>query len=169
MTISAILPDGIHLTQNGVYRGRLSVSFLGTQSAVSDGLGKQGFTEVVFFDKNALPADWPADQQTDEAKWPNWTGYLQGRFTMTDRVIPLSELPAGITLNSMWLYSAAAAPPAPPGPGPGPGPSPDPVSPPVVVYGALFPSMVGPVIASAAGVALGFAAARMLAHKKVTP
>ena len=168
---NVLLSDGIHLTQNAVYRGRLSVSFLGSQKAVSDGLGKQGFTEVVFFEKDALPADWPDDQKADEANWPNWEAYLQGRFTMTDRVIPLSELPSGITLNGMWLQQAPAGAPAippPPGPGPGPGPLPDPGAPPPPPPSPTKPSMVKPLLASAAGVALGFAAARLIAKKKVT-
>jgi hypothetical protein len=164
---NVLLSDGIHLTQNAVYRGRLSVSFLGSQKAVSDGLGKQGFTEVVFFEKDALPADWPDDQKADEANWPNWEAYLQGRFTMTDRVIALSELPAGITLQGMWLQQAPAAPqPLPPSPGP-PAPS-DPGLPPYTPPPPEKPSMVGPLVASAAGVALGFAAAKFLGRKKGT-
>jgi hypothetical protein len=162
--------DGIHLVQNGIYRGRLlvlvpKIPLVSDQRVVKGKLEAQGFTDVTFFDKNALPPDWPADQTGDPSSGGQWTAYAQGRFTLTDRVIPTSELGSNVTLYGMWLQQAPpGVQPAPPGPGPDPRPQPDlPPLPPLPEK----QSMIGPAIASAAGVALGFAAAKFLARKKV--
>lgn len=113
---NVILADGIHLVQNGVYRGRMlihAMKVLAGEGTVSDKLSKQGFADITFFDKDDLPSDWPEDQKEDPSDAFRWTAYLQGRFTLTDRVIPLSELGTRVTLYGMWLQqSAAAAEPA---------------------------------------------------------
>jgi hypothetical protein len=50
----------------------------------------------------------------------SWTAYLQGRFTLTDRLIKLSELPGTVEVEDMWVFMVPqSAQPAVPPPQPG--------------------------------------------------
>jgi hypothetical protein len=164
MLENVIFADGIHMTQNGVYRGRLLIHaphFIAGESTVRDKLAEEGFTDVLFFEKNNLPPDWPTDQHEDPSSSFQWTAFMQGRFTMTDRVIPVSELGSNVTLLGMWINMPDTAPQPQPRP---PVPEPEPVTPPeprltpnVVTLPEETPkraSMAGPLLGSAAGVAL---------------
>lgn len=174
MITSAIFSDGIHMLQDGVYRGRLVIhapKMIAGEDTVRSALGDQGFTEVLFFDKNNLPSDWPADQRDDPSSSFQWTAFMQGRFTMTDRVIPVSELGTKVTLLGMWINLPETAPqPRPPVPDATPAPKPDPVLTPSVVTVPVEPakraSVAGTLFASAAGVAIGFAAGQLLRRKR---
>ncbi len=175
MIENVIFADGIHMLQNGVYRGRLLIhawSAVAGEGTVRGKLEEQGFTDVVFFKKNNLPADWPADQKEDPSRDFQWTAFVQGRFTMTDRVIPLSELGTNVTLLGMWINMPDTVPqpqPLPPVPEPESVAAMEPRLTPNVVTLPEEPakqaSMVGPLAASAAGVALGFAAVKLLKRR----
>jgi hypothetical protein len=136
MTANSILSGGaLHLTQNYIYRARMLIKApgaLATESKVSEALAAQGFSDISFLDKSNLPADWPADQKDDPSGMFSWTAYLQGRFTLTDRAINLSELPGTVEVEDMWIFMVpqAAQPPVPP---PQPGGPPAQVEPTVPV------------------------------------
>jgi hypothetical protein len=120
MTANSVLSGGaLHLTQGYIYRARMLIKApgaLATESKVSDALAEQGFADITFLDKSSLPADWPSDQRDDPSGMFSWTAYLQGRFTLTDRAINLSELPGTVEVEDMWVFMVpqSAAPPVPP-------------------------------------------------------
>ncbi len=117
MTANSILSAGaLQLTQSYIYRARMLIKAPGavaTESKVRDALGQQGFADITFFDKSNLPADWPPDQRDDPSGVFSWTAYLQGRFTLTDRFIKLSELPGTVEVEDMWIYLVPQVAPQP--------------------------------------------------------
>lgn len=124
MIFSVIQGSGIVLEQNYIYRARLAVvppfGPAATESAVRDELGKQGFADIRFYEKDRLPADWPPTEKEDDSGFMGKMYYLEGRFTLSGRKIPISELGSKVALKGMWLYlvpkpaSVPGAPPQPP-------------------------------------------------------
>lgn len=108
MTISVLQGNAVVLVENVIYRARLEVvppfGPAATEGAVAEELGKQGFANITFYDKAKLPPDWPGTETKDESGFMGKSYYLEGRFTLTSRTIPLSELGTKVTLRGMWVY-----------------------------------------------------------------
>jgi len=117
MPITSILYDqGLHLRQNVIYRARMLIKAPGivaTEGKVREALEAEGFRDIRFIDKDGLPPDWPGTERDDPSGAFSWTAYLEGRFSLTDRVIPLSELPGTVDVLGMWADLAAPAAPPP--------------------------------------------------------
>ena len=107
MPQSAIVGPNLDLKQNAIYRARLRITatlaFMASDSMVADKLNEAGFVDVKFYDKDALPIDWPSS----EAEAVGTTKFLEGRFAPTDRKVPLSDLGDQASLLGMWLYREA--------------------------------------------------------------
>jgi hypothetical protein len=117
MPISVIQGGAIVLAQNVIYRARLEVvppyGVGATEGAVSDELGKQGFANIRFYPKDKLPADWPPTESEDESGFMGKSYYLEGRFVLSARRIPLSELGNKVALRGMWIYLVPISTPSP--------------------------------------------------------
>jgi hypothetical protein len=104
MPQSAIVGSNLDLKQNAIYRARLRITAmlaaLATESMVADKLKEAGFVDVKFYDKDALPPDWPSS----ETESVGTTKFLEGRFEPSDRKVPLSSLGDQAELLGMWLY-----------------------------------------------------------------
>jgi hypothetical protein len=127
---SVIRGGAVVLQQNVIYRARLEVvppfGPAATEGAVAEELGKQGFADIRFYDRNKLPPDWPSTETKDESGFMGKSYYLEGRFTLTNRTIALSELGNKVTLRSMWVYLVPIPVPLPPGAPPSSVPQPPP-------------------------------------------
>jgi hypothetical protein len=173
MPLYSVLQDGrLSLTQGYIYRARMLIKapgFVATEGKVASALGQQGFSEVQFFDKNSLPADWPADQAADKSGAFSWTAFLQGKFGLTDRTIPLGDLPGTVEVLAMWSYLVPLQPAGPvatttsvtiaPPPGPGPADLHLTVPPPAE------PRVGVKLAASALGMLAAYCVVRMLTHR----
>jgi hypothetical protein len=120
--ISVIQGGAVGLEQNVIYRSRLEVvppfGPAATEGAVGEELGKQGFANIRFFERDKLPVDWPSTEKADDSGFMGKTYYLEGRFTLSARRIPLSELGNKVNLRSMWVYLVPTPQPTtPPPPG----------------------------------------------------
>lgn len=108
MVISVISGSSIVLSQNVIYRARLEVvppyGPAATEGAVSEELGKQGFADIHFYAKGELPNTWPDTERADDSGFMGKTYYLEGKFTLSNRTIPLSELGSKVNLRGMWVY-----------------------------------------------------------------
>lgn len=132
MPISVIQGSAVVLEQNVIYRARLEVvppfGAAATEGAVAEELGKQGFANIRFYPKDRLPVDWPPTETADESGFMGKSYYLEGRFVLSGRRIPLSELGNKVALRGMWVYLVPTPVPQPPPPS-----SPPPGVPPVSV------------------------------------
>lgn len=129
MSISVVQGSAVVLEQNVIYRARLEVvppyGVGATEAAVADELGKQGFANIHFYQKDKLPADWPPTESQDDSGFMGKSYYLEGRFVLSGRRIPLSELGNKVALRGMWVYLVPIpVPPSPPGVPPVPVPQP---------------------------------------------
>lgn len=113
--MTTLLPrDPIPLQQGAIYRARLSVPCLGTKDAVRDGLTGQGWQDVEIWDAGGVPSNWPSDQRDSPGSCFGPVGsrtlFLQGRFGLSDRSIPLSDIESKhVDVLAMWLHAAAAS------------------------------------------------------------
>lgn len=116
MYVSAVQGDAIAVQQNAIYRARVLIKAPGavaTEGKVRAAFGEHGFADIVFFDKDNLPPDWPPDQVEDTSGLLSWTAYLQGRFVNPTTRVPLSELGSSVTLQGMWVYMVPLVAPPP--------------------------------------------------------
>jgi hypothetical protein len=153
---SILSPAGLALRQNVIYRARMLIKapgFAATEGKVREALEGQGFREVQFVDKKALPPDWPADEYEDPSGAFSWTAYLQGRFSLTDRTITFAELPGTVEVLGMWTHLIPLPSPTAQ-PAPVPAPAPPVVLPPEPVSESS--PMLTNVLAGALGGALAF-------------
>lgn len=99
------------------YRARLLIKapkLVAGESRVRSELEGEGFRQIVFYDKDALPADWPSDQRSDPSGFSSWTAYLEGVYTGEGAGggtgIDANE---NVQLYGFWPYGVSAAPPQP--------------------------------------------------------
>jgi hypothetical protein len=120
MAASVVVGDAVVLEQNAVYRARLCVvppyGPLASEDMLRSKLGDQGFSEVVFYPKTALPANWPAEERADDSGFMGEMHYLQGRFVLSSRRVPLSKMGSQVALRGMWLQEPPPEVEVPPGP-----------------------------------------------------
>lgn len=120
MGTSVVIGGAIDLTQGAVYRSRLCVvppyGLLATEATLRSKLGDEGFSEIVFYPKSELPADWPATEREDDSGFMGAMHYLQGRFVLSSRRVPLSKMGSQVALRGMWLQQPPVQPEVPPGP-----------------------------------------------------
>jgi len=124
---SILTPSGLNLRQNVIYRARMLIKAPGivaTEAKVESALREQGFTDIQFLDRDKLPADWPPDEKDDPSGMFSWTAFLQGKFTLTDRLITFKELPGTVQVLNMFEYLVPLSA-QPPLPGVNPMPPPD--------------------------------------------
>jgi hypothetical protein len=126
---SILTPQGLALRQNVIYRARMLIKapkVVATEGKVESALNEQGFVDIQFLDRDKLPGDWPPEERDDPSGMFSWTAFLQGKFTMTDRLITFKELPGTVQVLNMWEFLVPlVATPAGPGPSvPGVGPAP---------------------------------------------
>jgi len=115
------------------YRARLLIKapkLVAGESRVRTELEGEGFRQIAFFDKTALPADWLSAERDDPSGFGSWTAYLEGVFT-GEEAPGASSIDANknVQLLGFWPYGQTPAVPGQP-PGPVGPPPPMPPSPP---------------------------------------
>lgn len=97
------------------YRARLLIKapkLVAGESRVRSELEGEGFRGIVFYERGALPPDWPGDQQSDPSGFGSWTAYLEGVYT-GEEAGGGSGLDANknVELLGFWPMAGAASPP----------------------------------------------------------
>jgi len=162
MAVPSILtPAGLALRQNVIYRARMLIKapkIVATEGKVESALREQGFTDIQFFDEDKPPGDWPPDEKDDPSGAFSWTAFLQGKFTLTDRLITFGELPGTVKVLNMFEYLVPLSA-QPPLPGVNPVPPPD-----VTSFPVSFPNSAPELSGGQKllGVAVGAGAAYLL-------
>jgi len=117
MAVPVIQGDAVVLLENVIYRARLEVvppfGPAATEGAVAEELAKQGFANIRFYEKGKLPADWPSTEAVDDSGFLGKSYYLEGRFTLSGRRIPLTELGTKVALKGMWVHLVPTSVPVP--------------------------------------------------------
>lgn len=109
----------ITMVPGAVYRARIVVPSIATHAEIADALQKKGFADVAVWSVKSPPADWPADQRSDDSGFLKTTVLVQGRWAGGPETFDSSNVPHA-DFKAKWIETlpavAPVAPVAPLGP-----------------------------------------------------